>query len=54
MCGYKRHFYVYSSCSDYGMHFFRTVMEGNRDTRCPSGPHESYILVPGNCPQCTR
>ncbi|KAI0404491.1 hypothetical protein F4802DRAFT_231055 [Xylaria palmicola] len=52
MCDFTKNYYIYTSCLDPGTHFFRTSMDGSRKTACPRGPHERYIVQPGQCPLC--
>ncbi|KAH6675580.1 hypothetical protein BGZ60DRAFT_371866 [Tricladium varicosporioides] len=52
MCEYTKNYYIYTSCQDPGAHFFGTSVDGKREHRCPRGPHERYIVVPGHCPLC--
>lgn len=52
MCQYYCNYYVYSSCINRAMHYFKTGMEGDRKTRCPRAPHERFIVVIGECAQC--
>jgi hypothetical protein len=52
MCEYTKNYYIYTSCVDPGAHFFGTSVDGKREHRCPRGPHERYIVVPGHCPLC--
>jgi hypothetical protein len=53
MCYYTRNYYIYSGCTDPGAHFFGTSVDGKAEQRCPRGPHERYIVVPGHCPLCS-
>ncbi|KAI0450125.1 hypothetical protein F5B21DRAFT_445872 [Xylaria acuta] len=52
MCEYTKNYYIYTTCLDPGTHFFRTSIDGSRKTACPRGPHERYIVQPGQCPLC--
>ncbi|KAL2153867.1 hypothetical protein VTH82DRAFT_2543 [Thermothelomyces myriococcoides] len=52
MCDFTKNYYIYTSCADPGAHFFRTSLDGNRAHSCPKGPHERYIMLPGECPMC--
>lgn len=52
MCDWYQNFYIWSSCSDPGVHFFKTSMDGSKDRRCIYGPHERYIVMPDACPLC--
>ena len=52
MCNYYKNYYVYSTCTDPGAHFFQIRTDGQPDPRCPKGPHERYIVVPGTCQLC--
>ncbi|KAI0858410.1 hypothetical protein F4860DRAFT_318620 [Xylaria cubensis] len=52
MCEYTKNYYIYTTCHDPGAHFFRTSIDGSRKTACPRGPHERYIVQPGQCPLC--
>ncbi|PQE10096.1 hypothetical protein CJF31_00004034 [Rutstroemia sp. NJR-2017a BVV2] len=53
MCEYTIHYYVYTGCIDPGAHYFSRSVDGNRDRRCPKGPHERYIVQPGKCHLCS-
>ncbi|KAI1181552.1 hypothetical protein F5B17DRAFT_271052 [Nemania serpens] len=53
MCNFTKNYYIYTSCQDPGAHFFRTSIDGSRQTACPRGPHERYIVEPGQCPLCS-
>lgn len=52
MCDFTKNYYIYTSCIDPGTHFFRTSVDGSRKHSCPKGPHERYIVLPGECPLC--
>lgn len=52
MCDYYQNFYIYSTCTNAALHFFRTSMDGNAATKCPKSPHGRYIVVAGTCPHC--
>ena len=52
MCDFTKNYYIYTSCADPGLHFFRTSVDGSRKRSCPKGPHERYIMLPGQCPLC--
>ena len=52
MCDYYKNYYIYSTCADPGIHFIRISIDGSRDFRCATGPHERYIVVAGTCPVC--
>ncbi|KAL8656149.1 MAG: hypothetical protein Q9210_000434 [Variospora velana] len=52
MCNYWKNYYVYSMCNDHGLHFFKTSIDGIRDTACRTAPHERFIIVDGRCPYC--
>lgn len=52
MCTFTKNYYIYASCQDPGLHYFRTSMEGNSANRCSKAPHERYIVQPGSCPLC--
>jgi hypothetical protein len=52
MCDFTKNYYIYTSCVDPGAHFFRTSVDGSRKRSCPNGPHERYIMLPGECPIC--
>ncbi|KAI1136993.1 hypothetical protein F5Y05DRAFT_93880 [Hypoxylon sp. FL0543] len=52
MCDFTKNYYIYTSCLDPGAHFFRTSMDGSKKHACPRGPHERYIVQPGQCPLC--
>ncbi len=52
MCDFIKNYYIYTSCIDPGAHFFGTEVEGNRKRSCSRGPHERYIMSPGQCPLC--
>ena len=52
MCSYYRNYYVYSSCLNKAIHYFRTAMDGDRSRSCAKSPHERFIIVVGDCPQC--
>ncbi|KAI0109596.1 hypothetical protein GGR51DRAFT_100584 [Nemania sp. FL0031] len=53
MCDFTKNYYIYTTCHDPGTHFFRTSTDGSRKTACPRGPHERYIVEPGQCPLCS-
>ncbi|ROV97943.1 hypothetical protein VSDG_04914 [Cytospora chrysosperma] len=40
MCDFVKNFYIYSSCTDPGTHFFKTSVDGSRENACPQAPHE--------------
>lgn len=52
MCDFTKNYYIYTSCVDPGAHFFRTSVDGSSKRSCPKGPHERYIMLPGQCPLC--
>ena len=52
MCDYYKNFYIYSTCTNGALHFIRTSIDGNATTRCPTAPHERYIVVQGTCQAC--
>ncbi|KAK1765367.1 hypothetical protein QBC33DRAFT_177456 [Phialemonium atrogriseum] len=52
MCDFTKNYYIYTSCVDPGAHFFRTSVDGSRKHKCSKGPHERYIMLPGECPLC--
>ena len=52
MCEFYRNYYVYSSCADPGVHYFRTSTDGVGNVKCGRAPHERYIVVAGKCTQC--
>ena len=52
MCDFIKNYYIYTSCVDPGAHYFGTSVDGNRSQACPKGPHERYIVQPGQCPLC--
>ena len=52
MCEFYRNYYVYSSCADPGVHYFRTSIDGVGNVKCGKAPHERYIVVAGKCTQC--
>jgi hypothetical protein len=52
MCDFTKNYYIWTTCVDPGMHFFRTSLDGSKKNSCPNGPHERYIVVPGTCPFC--
>ncbi|KAK0660855.1 hypothetical protein QBC41DRAFT_236306 [Cercophora samala] len=52
MCDFTKNYYIYTGCMDPGVHFFRTSVDGSRQRSCPRGPHERYIMQPGQCPLC--
>jgi len=52
MCNFTKNYYIYTACSDPGVHFFRTSVDGSRKRSCPRGPHERYIMSPGFCVLC--
>jgi len=52
MCDFTKNYYIYTSCVDPGVHFFRTSVDGSRKRSCPKGPHERYIMLPGQCALC--
>ncbi len=53
MCNFTKNYYIYTSCLDPGAHYFGTSVDGSRKHACPKGPHERYIVLPGQCPLCT-
>ena len=52
MCSYYRNYYVYSSCLNKAIHYFKTAIDGDRSRSCGKSPHERFIVVVGDCPQC--
>lgn len=54
MCDFVKNFYIYSSCTDPGTHFFKTSVDGSRENACPQAPHERYIVQQGTCPLCSQ
>ena len=52
MCSYYRNYYVYSSCVNKALHYFKTAIDGDRTRSCQKSPHERFIVVVGDCPQC--
>ncbi len=52
MCDFTKNYYIYTSCVDPGAHYFGTSVDGNRHQSCSKGPHERYIVLPGQCPLC--
>jgi hypothetical protein len=52
MCDFTKNYYIYTGCMDPGAHFFRIEIDGSRKRPCSKGPHERYIMAPGQCPLC--
>ncbi|EYE95456.1 uncharacterized protein ASPGLDRAFT_133459 [Aspergillus glaucus CBS 516.65] len=54
MCNYFKNYYIYSTCTQPDSHFLRTSLDGSKENRCPSGPHDRFIIVVGKCHLCAR
>ncbi|KAK4240329.1 hypothetical protein C8A03DRAFT_13323 [Achaetomium macrosporum] len=52
MCDWTKNYYIYTTCSDPGLHFFRTSVDGSPKHSCRDTPHERYIMLVGDCPLC--
>ncbi|KAK3355760.1 hypothetical protein B0H65DRAFT_545002 [Neurospora tetraspora] len=49
MCDFFKNYYIYASCTDPGLHFYKIELDGSPQGACPRAPHERFIVKGDKC-----
>ncbi|KAL0474815.1 hypothetical protein QR685DRAFT_567709 [Neurospora intermedia] len=52
MCNFFKNYYIYASCTDPGLHFYKIELDGSPQGACPRAPHERFIVKGDKCEHC--
>ncbi|KAK3951015.1 hypothetical protein QBC32DRAFT_371481 [Pseudoneurospora amorphoporcata] len=52
MCDFFKNYYIYASCTDPGLHFYKIELDGSPQGACSRAPHERFIVKGDKCEHC--